>query len=868
MTKNLHTTNNNVDWISTHNESTNLLNSFNNINNNNNSNINIDINNMTDKIDLNQPINLMEKFNEFYNNKSKIDTITCIEKPNLYKLNFILNNQDILNNLNYENIFNDALSYKSILKKKSQIKVVYKNNKNIRRKMYPTLNSTTMSRNLRNFIFDDVIDLDIQNSAISVLINLIEIYKLGTFPILYELNNNKSNFLIENDCCKNDLVSILNGGIVNKSDKLTILSHEINDLFDKFKKIDNFKELFKSCQNYVHYENKTNNENKKVKNSFLSWVYQSIETKIIDIAYQYFAEKYEISSLEYDGLKLRTKEFTKIDDLNNYINLKSGLNIKFCKKPMKIDETLNKFFIDNFKEEHIPILCFDTDKHLITYNNLTKDGFLKVSEIIAEELKKDVKYCNGNWIGCNHNLWINYDNILTFISKSLHLGIKEYERLIYYHLKKYESYYNQEEEDKIKLIKTIQNSIIKIESSTFLTHINKCLISLLEDNEFEKKLDRNPYCIAFKNGIYDVRTKTFKNIIDKTDYLSKTLDFDFNENINKLNIENIKHEIFKICNCNKEELDYYLRHIAYMLCGDPSKYQYFYCNIGQLAGNGKSFMFEVLEDLMPCYVKKLNSQILEEDYSKKHKFLPAFGNYRIIWLNEMKSDSKICAKIYKEIADGTKLNNEVMFGCQKIIHILAKAVLISNHTPVFDHADNGVHRRLKMTQHNSQFREDIKEDDYENKKFIDNKQLKSTFLNEYKMDFMHMLLDEMHQFYINGFPKTPNLYLHELNEIKDTNNQFAEWFDENIEIDNSTNKKGKLINGLTKYIIKERLEEDLKINYKDAKLRDDFKKMGIKYDKTVFIDYKRGGFRGIKFKKKYFNKSEIESSSYSDSDSE
>ena len=209
-----------------------------------------------------------------------------------------------------------------------------------------------------------------------------------------------------------------------------------------------------------------------------------------------------------------------------------------------------------------------------------------------------------------------------------------------------------------------------------------------------------------------------------------------------------------------------------------------------------------------------------------------------------------------------------MFGCEKVIHILAKAVLISNHTPVFDNADNGVLRRLKMTQHNSQFREDILEDDYENKQFIDNKQLKSTFLNEYKMDFIHMLIDEMNKFYINDFPKTPALYLHELNEIKDTNDEFKDWFDENIEKDNSTNKNGKLINALTKYIIKERLEEDLKINYKDAKLRDNFKKLGIIYDKTVWIDNKRGGFRGLKWKKKYFNKCENESSSTSDSDSE
>ena len=828
---------------------------------------NIDINIMSDKIDLQNINNLMQKFNEFYNNKSKNDNITCIEIPNLHKLNFILKNQNEINKLNYLNVVSDAIGYKSILKKKSNIKVTYKNNKGIRRKMSPTMNSTTMSRNLRNFIFDDIIDLDMKNSAVCVIINLIEIYDLGEFPILYEILTDKSNFLIENDISKNDLVSILNGGFKNKSDKVILFCNEINNFYDKIRKIDNFTDLFKSCQNHINYENKKNNENKTVKNSFLSWVYQSVETKILDLCCEFLSE-YDIHSLEYDGVKIRTNKFDKLDELNNYIKLKSGLNIEFIQKEMEIDEILNKYFIDNYKEQITPILTFDTDKFLITFDNVTKDGFLKVSELLAEELTKNVKYCNKKWIGCKNNLWITFDNILTFISKQLHLGIKEYTRLIYLHIELYKQYYNTDKytlSEMNTLIMHTETIISKIENSAFLNHINKCLITLLTDNDFENKLDRNSYCIAFKNGIFDVRNNKFRYGILQNDYLSKTLDFDYNDTFHTKNIDNIKHELYKICNCDTLQLNYFLSHISYMLCGDPSINQYFYFCVGQLSGNGKSFIFDLLSELMPCYVKKLNSQILEEDFSKKHKFLPAFGKYRIIYLNEMKARAKIDAKIFKEIADGSTLNNEIMYGCESVINILGKAVLISNHTPVFDNADEGVNRRMKITQHNSQFRENILQDDYENKIFIENKHLDKKILTDWKNDFIHLILQEMNKYYLNGFPETPEIYLEEISQIKDTNDDFKNWFEENIQINNKTDKKGKLSCAISKFLIKEKIEEDLKTKFTDSELRDNFKKYKLKYDKTVCVDNKRGGWRGISWKQLYFNKYESENS---DSDSD
>ncbi len=70
-------------------------------------------------------------------------------------------------------------------------------------------------------------------------------------------------------------------------------------------------------------------------------------------------------------------------------------------------------------------------------------------------------------------------------------------------------------------------------------------------------------------------------------------------------------------------------------------------------------------------------------------------------------------------------------------------------------------------------------------------------------------------------------------------------------LSSNDNVKSNLLVALSKYF--------LASDYKE------FKKYKLKYDKSVWIDMKRGGWRGICWKKQYFNKYEIENS---DSDSD
>ena len=110
--------------------------------------------------------NNMNQFIKFYKSKNKFNKIELYEMPNFEKIKYIIDNKTKFIKSGYQRVVEDAINYKKNVKS-NLLKVVYKENKDIRLKTTPSVNSNTICKNVRNFIFDDVIDLDIVNSQIS-----------------------------------------------------------------------------------------------------------------------------------------------------------------------------------------------------------------------------------------------------------------------------------------------------------------------------------------------------------------------------------------------------------------------------------------------------------------------------------------------------------------------------------------------------------------------------------------------------------------------------------------------------------------------------------------------------------------------------
>lgn len=466
---------------------------------------------------------------------------------------------------------------------------------------------------------------------------------------------------------------------------------------------------------------------------------------------------------------------------------------------------------------------------------------------------KEVKFCNNEWIVLNksNNLWNKVKKPNIYIYQKLIIGLNNFKKDLEIELKK-----SQEIDDE-ELIKCYKKKIelhnknyLTIDHTGWINRFKDNLAEFVKDDEFESKLDTNPYKIAFKNGIYDIKTKVFVKKIQPSYYLSKTLDFDFDENVNEENIKYIHNEITKICNMNEDCKEYYLSILAYSLCGDPSKYEDMYCLIGQSASNGKSKLIEALMEIFPIYVGKSNVKVLESNFDKKHKFLLDFTKYRILYLNEFDEKKMIDSAIFKDLADGDSISNEVMFGTTDNLKLKAKPFITSNYTPKFDKQDKGVERRYKHLQFNSVFGDLVEgeEEDIENLKFKKNRNFKQEIINR-RNELVHILLSYAHNIFLNGLPAYPKEYEEEKKSILGMNNEFGEWFE------TANNyyffiKKGKyasshlLRNEYNKYA----LENNLEPIHKNREFVDKMKQLGYKYDRQKYISGRKGAIEGMYIK--------------------
>ena len=123
-----------------------------------------------------------------------------------------------------------------------------------------------------------------------------------------------------------------------------------------------------------------------------------------------------------------------------------------------------------------------------------------------------------------------------------------------------------------------------------------------------------------------------------SDYLTMTLDYNYEDSFDDAQRQELRTILLKICNWNEEHLDYMLSVLGYALLGIPQEQKALWFILGQTANNGKSTMFDTLTQILPLYVHTLNSKSLEESYDKKHKWIKATQGKRLLWIDELRKN--------------------------------------------------------------------------------------------------------------------------------------------------------------------------------------------------------------------------------------
>lgn len=754
-----------------------------------------------------------------------VKKLFCLKDSDLLKLTNYREYTDEENE-NYIKMIRKSL-YNIIIENKSKKQIHYKI-KDCNR-LYSIDGNTLQyfSNTLLSYVLPkNCFEIDMKNSNPMILLYLCKKHDLNHKHLEYYCNN-RDNLLKEYKLDKSFILKLFNKDTFKKSD-IQWLDDLIVEL-NKNKKIIIQKECDLLDPNYIKMKENSYNCISSLTCAII-WFYEcDILLKATKLC--------KCIIPKYDGL-ITNSENINIDDFNNLT------------KEYDITWSIKKF-----NQEH---LDYDLNQNIL--NQKLEQYFYKdfklydisdtyyICEKFNKYISKTIKYCKDLWyvLDTSDNLWKIVKEPQPYILKILRIGLTNQKNALEIALEK-EKDRNDDVKDK-DYIKRLEQKIelqksyfSKIDKASFCNQFKKNITQFITDNNFYKTLDNESYTIAYKNGIYNIITKQFNQGIYPGNYLTTTLDFEYTEKINQDDLDFIHKEFLKIMNCNQEHYDYLMSVLGYAFSNNSTKYQEFYFCIGQLAGNGKSAIFESLKDCFDCYVGNVDSKLLESDYNKKHKLIPSLEKYRLVYLNEMKQGKKIDSQMIKLIADGCKMDNEEMFGTTQDINVKSKCFLLSNFMPDFDKLEQGSYRRYKHIQYDSSFRPEFKHDDYENKKFISDPDFKKKLFNK-RQALLFIILDYANKVYHNGMPDMPESFNDEKEIVKDTNMEVKEYLENNIEITNNNQNK------ISKQEIIDKFKDDTSKVLNQKNLMDIMRQLGHhkKYDKNAMKNYNRGCYRGMK----------------------
>ncbi len=497
-------------------------------------------------------------------------------------------------------------------------------------------------------------------------------------------------------------------------------------------------------------------------------------------------------------------------------------------------ETMNVGTLMKYAKEYNP------DKYNLYFNyflslDRASKGSLKIAEVIAPKLERHLKWSNEQWFMFypKTNLWMITKEpshcVVNMIHKHLDYSIKM----------KMNERSNLDEDDEAgqKRIKEELEQYFKlykqVDGSGFYSMITKHLKTILYDEDFYKLLDSNKYELAFKNGIFDLRTKTFKKGFNDYNYITKTIPFDYEEATNEDINFVMKEVLFKICNANDSHVKYLLDVLGQAMTGDAELEKVMYFMVGVGGNNGKTLLLDTLYEIMPNYVAKIDRKTFEKGYSKAHKHLVNLIGTRIAFIEEMDNKPQDI-NLMKDIADGKSIKNEVMYGTDSYINIMCKLFFLANCSANL-RIDGGIENRYRQLCHNSRFEPYHTEDNFETLKFKQNKQLAELLRTKYKHAIIHLLIEHAYQYTIHKNIDIPEEFKEASKDVLEMNDETKTWFQDNCEYgDDFKCTKAELEQALSKPFREIQTEIQRITN--------------LKYDRGLKHNKNRGGFKGFRIK--------------------
>lgn len=462
--------------------------------------------------------------------------------------------------------------------------------------------------------------------------------------------------------------------------------------------------------------------------------------------------------------------------------------------------------------------------------------------------KKEVFIFNGDF---NYYEPVDiHGRFMSLISKVLHKIIEPWEDLFSDKLKaitnknsnKEEQEQSKEEIKQIQQIqKQIRTAIKSIETVTFLKNIIESIISLkVMSKEEQDKLDRLDNHLNFRNGKLNLKTLDFGPRTEE-DFVVEYLDYDFQVKPNKEIKKEVVEVLKKICNSNDDDYDFIMKFLGYCITSETKEQKYLNV-VGETASNGKSTLIKLIEESLPIYIFKAKKDLFSEAFSKGHKYFSQTKGKRIVYIEEL-DKKKVDADLLKDVVDGNKMNNEVLFSTTEKIDINFKLMFLSNNLMNFD-ADSGIKRRLIHFEFKNKFvdKEDIVKERLNHKVGtvfeVDRTLLKKFHSDDYKNALIHILIRKSKEYFNEGLV-IPQKYIEMAKDVCDENDKFKNFFDDHFDITNLDTDR------IAKAELHEMYNSHTKCNFSPSTIMTEIKRLQLRYDRSLRCIYNGNSMRGV-----------------------
>lgn len=562
----------------------------------------------------------------------------------------------------------------------------------------------------------------------------------------------------------------------------------------------------------------------------LCWCLKNIDKKLF-----YIFDLISKKSDKYDDLTTQKKWDEAIDG-----TLSLGSLIYWAKQD---DPVKAKYICDKFNKN-------DLTNYLPEFND--------------DSLGKDFSKRYNNFVYIPRTKkegFIYFYNGICWVNDTEHLELKKYISNTYYIEltkilnKKYEEWVATRESIDNDIERNFEKKYCYLETLRFesgLTGLVKKVKAYIVNRDIA--FDKKGNLFAFNNKVFDLDTQQF--IEPKAeDYISITTGYDYEEDDDMKNKQEIITKILKEIMPNEKERECLLRISATGLYG--RRFDKFTIHSGR-GGNGKGLFNKLTEEVCGNYGCKANNVILTEKKKDSGGPNPAkakLNNKRLIIFTEPDKDEKFNCSTIKEFTGEKYLDGARQLQDEKdAADIVATILCEANYKLKLTESGEAMARRIMDFNFGSEFVEDINDVDEENNIYLQNKKYDTDeWRNDMKIAFFHYLLPYLKDVLDAGYKIDIPPSIRNRNEIylADSNVIFS-WF---LSLQDKENQNNYLIIDCRdkKYNDNEVIDfikmKDLYSCFTNSKVYYNMaRKERARYDKKSFIEE----IKNIKSLRKYY----------------